>query len=400
MIKHMFKLIWNRKRSSFLMMLEITLSFIVLFAIGSMILYATNNYTKPLGFSYKNVYVLRMDWNNVMGGHIDADTPSDSLLRETLMVLEREMLSFDEVECVTPTSEGFPYSLTNIMGNLSTEVGRTPTMFPYDCGDDYDRVLGLTVSEGRWFGPEDDASTLAPLVINRPMREAMFGDGPAVGETMLGEWNVVGVIDTYRFYGEIEEPGPAMFFRENLNKFGGRAPRQFLFSVRPGTGIDFEERLIDRLHKVAPGWTMGVERMEDLREFYFSTKRLPIIIFGVVAGFLIINVALGLFGVLWYSINRRRGEIGLRRAIGANSPQVSLQILGEALVATTFGLALGIFFAIQAPLLGLFGAVETSVYAIAILCSVLVIYLIVAVCALYPSRLAARIHPAVALHNE
>ncbi len=63
MIRHIFKLIWNRKRSNFLMMLEITLSFIVLFAVGSMILYGFNSYNKPTGFTYENVRVLRMDWN-------------------------------------------------------------------------------------------------------------------------------------------------------------------------------------------------------------------------------------------------------------------------------------------------------------------------------------------------
>ena len=59
----------------------------------------------------------------------------------------------------------------------------------------------------------------------------------------------------------------------------------------------------------------------------------PAIIAIVVACFLIINVALGLFGVLWYNINKRRSEIGLRRAVGASGNSVSKQLVGEALVS-------------------------------------------------------------------
>ena len=71
------------------------------------------------------------------------------------------------------------------------------------------------------------------------------------------------------------------------------------------------------------------------------------IILIIVAGFLIINVALGLFGVLWYNINLRKSEIGLRRAVGASGNAVSKQLVGEALVLATFALIIGSFFAIH-----------------------------------------------------
>jgi putative ABC transport system permease protein len=120
---------------------------------------------------------------------------------------------------------------------------------------------------------------------------------------------------------------------------------------------------------------------------------------GVVCVFLLVNVALGLFGVLWLNINQRRAELGVRRALGATGAAISRQVLGEILVLTTFGLTLGLLVAAQFPLLGVLN-VKTSVYLIGMALAAAGLYLLATVCALYPSRLAAGIQPAVALREE
>jgi putative ABC transport system permease protein len=120
----------------------------------------------------------------------------------------------------------------------------------------------------------------------------------------------------------------------------------------------------------------------------------------IVCGFLSINVALGLFGVIWYSTNRRKAEIGLRRALGANTRAIYAQIIGETLALATVGIVFGCFLAFQFPILDVIGFIEDSVYYYAFAASIIGIYAIAAICALYPSWLAARIQPAEALHNE
>ena len=130
---------------------------------------------------------------------------------------------------------------------------------------------------------------------------------------------------------------------------------------------------------------------------YFTL--VPMIVLLIVAGFLIVNVALGLFGVIWYNINKRRAEIGLRRAIGASGKSVSSQLVSESMILATLSLIIGIFFAIQFPLLNVFD-LPADVYITAIILSILFIYLLVFLCSLYPGRQAAAIYPAVALHEE
>ena len=69
------------------------------------------------------------------------------------------------------------------------------------------------------------------------------------------------------------------------------------------------------------------------------------------------------------------------------------------MVLATFSLALGVFFAVQFPILNVFD-VPSSVYILGILLAVLSVYLLVVLCAWFPSRQAAAIQPAVALHDE
>jgi putative ABC transport system permease protein len=85
--------------------------------------------------------------------------------------------------------------------------------------------------------------------------------------------------------------------------------------------------------------------------------------------------------------------------MGATSNGISAQFIGEMLVLASFAVALGVFFAVQFPLLNIFD-IATSVYIWGIILSVLAVYLLVVLCAWFPSRQAARIHPAVALHEE
>jgi len=60
MLKHLFKLTWNKKKQNFLIVLEVFISFIVLFAVFSLLIYQQRNHNKPMGFNYENVWVVNI----------------------------------------------------------------------------------------------------------------------------------------------------------------------------------------------------------------------------------------------------------------------------------------------------------------------------------------------------
>jgi putative ABC transport system permease protein len=125
----------------------------------------------------------------------------------------------------------------------------------------------------------------------------------------------------------------------------------------------------------------------------------PLTVIFIVCGFLIANVVLGLFGVLFQNISRRKGEIGVRRAMGATKGNILSHFIGEMIVLATFAVALGVFFAVQFPILNIFD-VSTSVYVSGIAIAIVAVYGLVFLCSWFPSLQAAKIYPAMALHED
>jgi putative ABC transport system permease protein len=410
MIRHVFTLIWNRKRTNLLMMSEIFVSFLVLFAVVALAVYTLDNWGRPIGFSIDRVWHVAIDMQQTTDDTFD-DQQVANVRR--LLTAVRE---FPEVEMVAGTQLA-PYQL----GNSSSEYewrGRRIEFGIAEVTDEFKDLLGLTLVEGRWFGPEDDGQAYEPLVINRAMRNDLFGTGEAIGQNISRERRpdgspeavrrVIGVVDAYREDGEFDGTRNYAIFRKSLEPVSGapgstrtdRPPRNLLVKVRPGTSSAFEEPLLKRLQAEVPAWSFEVTTLAAMRASNIRLAMAPLAAIGLVAAFLMLMVALGLLGVLWQNVTQRTREIGLRRAKGAARVNVQRQILGEIAVMTTLALVAGLLVALQFPLLDIIYFVEPHVYAIGMAIAISAIYLLTLTCAWYPSRMATRIEPAEALRYE
>ncbi|QJX48287.1 hypothetical protein HMJ29_15675 [Hymenobacter taeanensis] len=397
MIRHLFTLIWNRKRSNFLLMAEILLSFFVLFVVSVLLVNNFYNYRQPLGFVPDNVW------------EFDVDPGLDTTDRKgTLRLLVQELQATPGVAAVTWTSSNTPFSFSNMnTDQYHYKDKQGPLTERYDVDDDMVRVLGQKVVAGRWFDRRDDASTRPPVVVNQKFAEEVFGQESAVGKVLTNdkhdqEWQIVGVIEAYRSGNDFAANEPAIFDRrvvQDTAQIGNHEQPILLVRVQPGSGAVLEQQLVRKIKRVTKGWDANVNTLAENRQDKMKFMLTPLVALGLVGLFLIINVALGLFGVLWYNINQRKAEIGLRRALGATGNGISRQFLGEMLVVTTLGVAGGLLLAVQFPLLGVFG-LASQVYVQAMLLATVLIYLLTAICALQPSRIAAGIHPAVSLREE
>jgi putative ABC transport system permease protein len=279
----------------------------------------------------------------------------------------------------------------------------------YNAGEDYLKVLNMKLKSGRWFSKADAMSKTRVVVINSRLQEELFDGKDAIGKKIGDDFSgpvnnlpvteqmqVIGVVDDIKDKGSYQAIENGLY--KPIDTGGARWTSTLLLKVKPGTDAAFEAKLFKTLSNTI-GTNIEIEHLDKKLVSKNKVMLVPMIIAFVVAGFLIINVALGLFGVLWYNINKRRGEIGLRRAVGATGNSVSKQLVGEALVLSTISLILGCFFAFQFPLLNVFD-LASGIYLVAIALSVIFIYALVTLCALYPGKQAAAIYPAVALHEE
>lgn len=405
MIRHLFTLIWNRKRTNVLMMTEIFVSFLVLFAVVALGVYMLDNWRRPIGFSIDGVWNVGVDMKQVSDDYFDASQ------QESVRQLFLALGEFPEIERVAGTMLA-PYQFGSSNSsyrwrNREIEFGVS------EVTDDFKDVMGLELVQGRWFGPEDDGQSYDAVVINETMSRELFGSESAVGQNIRPDepppgtvspkpYRVVGVIEAYREDGEFDGTRNYAIFRKPLrgDDAKSRPPRNLLIKVRAGTPAAFEERLIKRLQAAAPGWSFEVTRLEQMREDSIRFAVAPLIAVGLVAGFLMLMVALGLFGVLWQAVTQRTRELGLRRAKGASKVNVRRQILGEIGVMTSLALAVGLLVVVQFPLLNIIYFVDLHVYLIAFVLSAATIVGVTLLCGWYPSHVATRIEPAEALRYE
>lgn len=393
MLKHLFKLIWNKKKQNFLLIVEIFVAFIGLFAGFTFMLYPYKNYKLPAGVETENVWAVDFKALKEI-----KDMDSLQIYRESV---RKVVLGVNGVEDVTYSSVNFPFSDNRFTAGFKSEGIATWANF-YTVEDNYINILGMKMVEGRWFSDADKTAKEKPAVITENLKEELFGKGHALGKFIESDaapekLKIVGVIANFKIYSDAENQ--AMGLLRRLDTADMRYDHSMLIKVKPGADAALESRVHKALSNAIKDGSVEIEHISDLRATRTKAMRIPLMIFLIIAGFLIINVALGIFGVLWYNINRRRGEIGLRRAVGATGRAISWQLVLEAILIATLSLIVGLFFAIQFPLMNLIPlAVEN--YIPAMTYAVLFIYVLVIICALYPGKQAAAIYPAVALHED
>lgn len=400
MIRHLFKLVWHRKRANAILMLEIFFSFLVVFAVLTIAASLLIRWNEPLGFDYHDVWLV-----SVSGGpHVMDDEPGDDdAMRPSFDRVLRETRAFPEVVDAA-LSDCPAYGNSTSEGRWQRN-GRSVTLLRDNVTDGFANVMRVRVIRGRWFGPQDDAANYRPVVIDADLAKAFFGDDDPVGKKFddsgKREDRVVGVIAPYRKDGEVASTAENMvFLRKSLVLANGNMPRNLLLRVRAGTPVDFEQTLMKRLHAIAPEFTFHLSRMDRMRDSFLRLRLAPVLVLGIIALFLISMVALGLTGVLWQTVTRRTRELGLRRALGASGSNVRWQVLAEVALLSTLAVVVGVVIVLQLPLLGVFAIVQPSVFSIGIAAALAVIYGIALVCGLYPSWLASRVTPAEALRYE
>lgn len=405
MLTHLFRLIWNKKKQNFLLMLEIFFSFICMFAVFTFVLYHYNSYKLPVGIKDENVWAVY--FNPPQG---IKNTDSLQTFRESV---KKVLLATNHVEDVIYSSGNLPFSDNTSTTGIAFD-GKKTTVNAYTVEDNYLNILGLKVLEGRWFSKEDDVSKYKPAVINEALKKELFGTGAAVGKVIesgtADKMKVVGVLANFKDKSEFQPPESGLFRRMDTSEI--RYHNSMLIKVKQGADAAFEGSVSKILTNTIKSADVNraienddvhdnveIDSLTDLKATSNKVTFVPLIVFVIVAGFLIINVALGIFGVLWYNINKRKGEIGLRRAVGATGKAISWQLVAEAILLATLSLMLGLFFAVQFPLLNVFD-LSANIYITAIIYAILFIYALVILCALYPGRQAAAIYPTEALHED
>ncbi|MFD2367795.1 ABC transporter permease [Pseudoduganella sp. GCM10020061] len=393
MFRHLLTLTWKRKSRNLMLSLEILLAFAVVFAVAAASLVALRLYQVPIGFAHQDVWAV-----DINSGSRDLNHHPELYDR-----FKRAAEELPEVEKAA-FSTSTPFTMSSWTSQVKSPASGAQVLTDLiTVSDDFFEVAGMTLAGGRWFSDIDNGAAVVPVIINRTLARELFRDGPAVGKEFErgdSKFKVAGVVEQYRGRGELSLPASYVIMRSTPGKdqFGLNT---LMIRLKPGTARAFETRLQRKLMQVRNDWGYKISPLADLRSTMLKGVLSPLAVLAVVAAFMLVMVAFGLFGVLWQNTTRRIPEIGLRRAIGATATGIYRQVVAEQMLLSTIAMLVGLVLLVQLPLTGALSVVlDWNVFIAAAAVSMLVIYLISLLCALYPGWRASRLSPTEALHYE
>ena len=267
----------------------------------------------------------------------------------------------------------------------------------------YVPTLGLRVVDGRDLDETD--RTGAPLValINETMARRYWPGESAVGHTFSAvttgnQYRVVGVVSNHKMHGVLERPAPLVYFA------AAQRPARYNYLLARTTGDAGELLAAMRRELLAmePGLVfMGNSTMEQNLALSLMPARVGATLATAFGALGTLLAAIGLYGVIAFSVARRTKEIGLRMALGADSGSVLGMVMRQGFGLAGLGVALGGLLAAGAgfALSGLLYGI-TPLDPIAWLAAMLTLLAAAAIANFVPARRAMRVDPMTALRTE
>jgi putative ABC transport system permease protein len=268
----------------------------------------------------------------------------------------------------------------------------------------YFEAIGIPLRRGRTFTARDDAHAPGAVVINEAMARRYFAGQDPIGrrmtltdsDTMPRE--VVGVVGDVRHEGLGEEPSPAVYVSQL------QAPVPFMRYVLRTAGDPARAAAALRREVAALDGRVAVGEVRTMAQVVadsVASPRLSMVLLGIFAALGIVLAAIGLYGVVSYSVASRSQEIGIRMAMGARPKDVVRMVVRQGVGMTAGGLVLGLLGAFAATRLLRSMLVGVSATDPAVFAAVPLLLMAVALAATWlPGRRATRLDPMAALRQE
>ena len=268
---------------------------------------------------------------------------------------------------------------------------------------DYFRTMGIPLLRGRFFGPEDQAEGVPSILLSASYARQLYGDQDAVGRAFrLGDqktrFQVVGVVGDVRLYSLEQEPSPAMYFAAPVNLWSTMTI-VIRTAGNPSGGAPLLRGIVKQMDPLQPIYSARtMDQWIDNSSVQARSNAILVTIFGGVAMLL---AAIGVYGVLAYSVTQRTSEIGVRIALGAGEGSIMRLVIGQGMLLAAVGLVSGALGALglqQAVSKVLFGISPRDPATFAVVLPGLAVVSLLA--CFVPAWRAGRIDPLRALRQE
>jgi putative ABC transport system permease protein len=395
-------------RSS-LVVTEVALSLVLLIGAGLLIKSFVRIVNTDPGFKANNLLTLQLALNAKEG--------DGAKVLNFFNELNASIAGLPGVEAAA-FSNGIPLGQAadtsfGIVGRPKPEPGKQPQTMLYITSPDYLKAMGIRLVKGRFFTAQDTQHSPRVAVIDETFARQQFPDQEALGQRLAGDGKdnpdaeIVGVVGHVKHFGldAVERVQPQLYlpFNQAPNDIlPALAPRMNLIvrtTADPLTLTAAVRRQVQALDPNQP--VFNVSTMEQTLNESLVTQRLSMTLLGFLASLALVLAAVGIYGVMSYTVTQRSHEIGIRMAIGAQPRDVFKMVIGRGMMLALIGVAFGLVGAF-----GLTRLMTTMLYGVepsdpVTFVSIGILLIGVALVACYvPGRRATRVDPLVALRYE
>jgi putative ABC transport system permease protein len=304
---------------------------------------------------------------------------------------------------VVPLTGNHRRSDITIEGLPTPGPGEFPHPDRHTISPDYITTMGIPLLRGRNFADADNETAPDVALINSTMARRFWNDGDPIGKRFLWghpgkdeKWiTIVGVVADNKLYG-LDNPARLEVYSPYRQRPSADMSLVVRSAVDPASLTSAVRAAVATIDKDQP--IFDVHTMQQLVDDSISTRRLTLVLLGIFSALALILAAIGIYGVMAYTVVLRTQEIGIRIALGAQQKDVLRLILGQGARIAFFGVAIGL--TVAAALARLLSSLLFSVSASdpVTFAAVAVMLVAVALLACYiPARRALRVDPIIAL---
>jgi putative ABC transport system permease protein len=272
----------------------------------------------------------------------------------------------------------------------------------YDaCTPGFFRAMGIPLRRGRFFEPGDLAGTRRVAIINETLARTCFPHEDPIGRQVLfgkDAYEIVGVVGDVRMR-RLNRAIPGMVYRAQPGDPWRSATLAIRTTGAPHAVAESVRKAILELDAEQP--VANVRTLEEVVARSVGDRRLTALLLGLFAGAALALAAVGLYGVIAYTVVQRTREMGIRVALGANRHDIVKLVVRQGMTLVALGLGIGLAGAFGlAPLLSAMLYEIKPIDPVSFTVVSLVLLFVALLASWLPARRASRVDPMVALRAE
>ena len=425
MIRHIFKIIWNERKTNTWIVLEYVLVFCVLWFCIDYLYFLGKSYYEPLGYDINNTYSIEMTQRiSKETSGIDINKLSgDDRYSYALTLMER-LKQYPGVENVCISQASTPYNGSSMTMGLHINTDSiSQNIRMRNVSSEFFDVFRIKLTKGNVFEWTDPASEKHILI--SPDRNGIFGDKQKsaypisevqkiVNRPNDPPFTIIGVTEKLKdaFY----EPYKHTIFIP-IEKWRVSPQSDITIRINPNAAKGFEERfkkeMKERLN-IGPFALSNITSLKEMQKDRMKSSGITDNLNSIysITLFLIINIFLGIIGTFWYRTESRKSEIGLRIALGSSKRKIKQFLYTETIFLLLISAFIGINICInigQTDFLSALGIPKANYeqigagieqYFIIFGLTFLFLAFVSLLAVWYPARQSSNMHPAEALHEE